>query len=1097
MYLKLFAGRIFRAPAVSGWNAVSYVRPNPLSYLDATMLHCGSILAVDAAGGLNVLATPSAVPDKVKHGPGSVVAVTTMLDNSVLALSRSGMVFWARSPHGQWKQVDHLPPNLILTDLTTSPDGRVHFLGRDGAFVMCTDPGEPTKNWTSLAHPPPGTVRVEFLHNGWMIAVTDSGKLHLLKQGGSWTALEHCGPVLSLTQLGGHTLLSIGTDHKLMTADALPENWSSVSGPPEEVLAIGHLKSGHIAALCEDSVVYQAPYTLTSFPEKAGDWSSLTKVKAPVKLVGMTVDQGGKIIAVGQDGSLHEYGQSGLKQEIGWAHIDTGGTGVQAVTVLQDGLTLLAVTTDGRKRLVRPPVTTLDVPSKWDVVESDESVKTISLSTAKDGSLLEVDGEGRLRRRLDPKGKLDFVFSCGWAGPCTQVIELATVPGDTKPRAQRWLLGYTSDKYDSVTGGGRPWGDGTKMAERARKGGDPWDVGNRVTPLIGGDATLSAIRDAFEAAIVDAQLQEQNGVPPGQRGHVYIVDWLLNALRDLSDENPWGGEPWKPEQTPDRDQTALGLIARMMAAGIKVKVLVWMPTTIQSIIFAAHARQHFHLACTIQDLNDRLCGQNAAWQQADPIGVCALDLRTANVTAASLHQKMVAVRVGEVNVGFCGGVDLAFTRRDFGRPTNKIIGLGDWQSGAHIPIIQKGWPREHGSPLAALQFGAQKKEDTPEDELGDAVYGSGTGAHGEYRHWHDQHLKLEGPIVTTLEEQFDERWRLPGRVFTFDRTAWVHGRDDQVQFTSSKVYTPTGSGKGTIHQLTINPCAPVGDAVVQLWRTIPIDSRRAKLSPFGRGELTVMTGISKAVSTATKLITIWDQYFWSEPFSLLLAHRLKAEPELRVLIVLPPHGTNDPGNELWYRRRAMQTLWKALNPAQRQRVIAYNAWSSAEQTGVYVHAKVQTYDDCLLVCGSANLNRRSFVCDLELDCAVLHKPSVQYHLANLAHMALGQPWTDFGPNWLGLFWEAMKGAVDNTMIPEPFFADESAFGTATPNGVEYLPGGYKPEKMYEPTTLTSEVETTGSETVLNSPGPAGRLDQVVYLAENYVENNVFKYRQTE
>ena len=150
-----------------------------------------------------------------------------------------------------------------------------------------------------------------------------------------------------------------------------------------------------------------------------------------------------------------------------------------------------------------------------------------------------------------------------------------------------------------------------------------------------------------------------------------------------------------------------------------------------------------------------------------------------------------------------------------------------------------------------------------------------------------------------------------------------------------------------------------------------------------------MAGVSKAVCTAKQLITIWDQYFWSEPLSKLLAHRLKTEPGLHLLIVLPPHGSNDPANELWYRRRAMQTLWNALSMNERQRVLALNAWSAAQRTGVYVHAKVQTYDDCLIVCGSANMNRRSFSCDMELDCAVLHKPSVQYHLANLAHMALG------------------------------------------------------------------------------------------------------------
>ena len=180
---------------------------------------------------------------------------------------------------------------------------------------------------------------------------------------------------------------------------------------------------------------------------------------------------------------------------------------------------------------------------------------------------------------------------------------------------------------------------------------------------------------------------------------------------------------------------------------------------------------------------------------------------------------------------------------------------------------------------------------------------------------------------------------------------------------------------------------------------------------------------------------------------------------------------------------------------QRQRVLALNAWSAAKRTGVYVHAKVQTYDDRLIVCGSANMNRRSFSCDMELDCAVLHTPSVQSHLANLAHMALGQPWTNFGPNWLEAFWDAMKNSLDQTMILEPFFTHEGNFAPATPNDVAYEPGGNIPESAFEPTTLVLAAEDVGSNQVSGSPGPAGRLDQIVYLTENYAEKHSFPYRQ--
>jgi phosphatidylserine/phosphatidylglycerophosphate/cardiolipin synthase-like enzyme len=646
--------------------------------------------------------------------------------------------------------------------------------------------------------------------------------------------------------------------------------------------------------------------------------------------------------------------------------------------------------------------------------------------------------------------------------------------------AASWLLQYTSSDPHAPAGDGRPWGDGTAMAARAYAGQSPWDHGCAVVPKIGGYATMIAIRDAFEAAIADAEAQAERGVPAGQRGHVYIADWLFNGLRDLSTDNPWGGKRWNPATTVARDQTALGFVVRMMSAGINVRMLLWMPTTTQRRELKNLADEHWSVAAAVQDHNNRLLPPSSA-----PLGVVALDLRTASPLTATLHQKMIVVRVGAVNRAFCGGVDLAFTRRDFGRQPTQLIGIGDWQSGETIPLPSRGWPRQWPPPTGGYPSFPYLDDGLFPEDLPAPVYGSGN------RHWHDHHLALAGPIVATLEAQFGERWILDteGRVYLFDRTSWI-GDDDQVQLTSAHAF-----GGGRVRPLpTPAPAVPAGDATVQMWRTIPLRPDVAR-GPLLRGEFTVMAGVANAVAQATSLITIWDQYFWSEPLARLLAARLRAVPGLRLLIVLPPYGTTDPAKELQLRRRSLQRLWTELDPAARARVLVGDMWASAPNVGVYVHAKSQTYDEALLVCGSANMNRRSFECDAELDCAVLHTTSVRRHLSELYAAVTGVVWGDFTAGWLARWWTAIAANSRRALVPDPFFA-ASIVDPRTPNGVPMPSSSLEPDWLFEPTSIDPPVDTSVCQfpQCPGDPRAPGRLDEITFLLERCHDGRSWPWR---
>jgi phosphatidylserine/phosphatidylglycerophosphate/cardiolipin synthase-like enzyme len=519
-----------------------------------------------------------------------------------------------------------------------------------------------------------------------------------------------------------------------------------------------------------------------------------------------------------------------------------------------------------------------------------------------------------------------------------------------------------------------------------------------------------------------------------------------------------------------------------MSAGIVVRMLLWMPTTTQATTMKNLAAEHWSVAAAVQDANNALQKQ---WGISQPIGVVALDLRTASPLSASLHQKMIAVRVGAVNTAFCGGVDLAFTRRDFGLEGTQAIGIGDWQSGSTIPIPSQGWPKQSPPPASGYPSFPSWNTGQFTEDLPANVYGSGN------RHWHDHHLQLHGPIVASIEQQFAERWIIDtgGRVYVFSRGS-VIGNDNQVQLTS-----PAAISGGKVMPLpSAAAVANAGTTTVQMWRTIPLRPNVAA-PPFVRGEFTIMAGVANAVSQASSLITIWDQYFWSEPLARLLAAQLMANPGLRLLIVLPPYGTTQPSSELWLRKQALQDLWNGLDANGRSRVLARDMWASGPNVGVYVHAKAQTYDDQLLVCGSGNMNRRSLECDAELDCAVLDTSVVEAHLAALYATLTGNAWSDFDAGWLERYWTAIGSNSSRALIADPFFVANP--GTpSTPNGVSMPTSAPFIYSIYEPTSIGPPVESSvcGFPQCPGDPKAPGRLDEVTFLLERCYSGNSWPWR---
>jgi phosphatidylserine/phosphatidylglycerophosphate/cardiolipin synthase-like enzyme len=663
--------------------------------------------------------------------------------------------------------------------------------------------------------------------------------------------------------------------------------------------------------------------------------------------------------------------------------------------------------------------------------------------------------------------------------------------------AQKWFLQWSTTTWGLATQDGRPWGDGTEfVAQRIPPSGpalDPWDQGCDVTPLIGGYETMCAIRDTLEDAITAAK---SSGKPDGQKGHVYIAGWRLNPLRDLSDDNPWITSPWATTQTAKHDQTVIGYLLRLMQAGVNVRILVWLP--VKATEFAdlgVHASDHYFLASVAQ--------HESMFEHDLTRGLVGLDARVAHPLSATHHQKMIVVRVdGLAPVAFCGGVDLAFTRRDapinpnpadpathYKFDENRLEDVtapapqfldGDWESGNAIPQQWTGagarWPQETGTGATkyAAVFSTGRPGQPPSD-LPETVYG------GTNHRWHDQHLRLHGPIVATLEGQFIDRWKDSGGCYTIDATGGFNVHDNQTIFSGSAAYS--GDVPIDLDPVTAVPSAG-GSTFVQMWRTMPLRARKAG-SRLQRGEFTVMAGLSNAIAKASELIWLFDQYFFSRPTARLL-NRVVLQPgsTVQIIAVLPPHADSFPLHVHHARKLALNDLVADLVPGAAAgtfqppspvgaggRIAIFDTWRkpkvgedpSDPGVGIYVHAKAKMFDDKLLVCGSANINRRSHTCDTELDCAVLDEATLDVHQQRLwktLFPSSGWPATVVRsqPGWGAAFFDAFAGAAaasDSNLIPDPWNTEPAPTVTKTDAthaqvavSPPTLPNGVKREQDY-------------------------------------------------
>jgi phosphatidylserine/phosphatidylglycerophosphate/cardiolipin synthase-like enzyme len=162
--------------------------------------------------------------------------------------------------------------------------------------------------------------------------------------------------------------------------------------------------------------------------------------------------------------------------------------------------------------------------------------------------------------------------------------------------------------------------------------------------------------------------------------------------------------------------------------------------------------------------------------------------------------------------------------------------------------------------------------------------------------------------------------------------------------------------------------APVGRHAVQVLRTYPAKRPAYDFAPDG--ERSIARAYIKAFARARRLVYVEDQYLWSGAAAGSLADRLRAEPDLHVVAVVPRYPDRDGRMSGPPYRIGQQQALERLSAAGGERVAVFDL-EAPSGWPIYVHSKVCVIDDVWMIVGSDNLNIRSWTNDTELSCGVL------------------------------------------------------------------------------------------------------------------------------
>ncbi len=371
---------------------------------------------------------------------------------------------------------------------------------------------------------------------------------------------------------------------------------------------------------------------------------------------------------------------------------------------------------------------------------------------------------------------------------------------------------------------------------------------------------------------------------------VHITTWLYEPTTELLRASPLADPP---ERSPF---TVQSLLEGKAAQGVLVRLLLW------DAPFISMPREARRLARAPGDFFEVLQEVNPTKRPLFSEEEGSFYNRILGSFQIGSHHQKTLVMDGAV--GFCSGMNLKGN---------------DWDTVAHALFDPRRCrferPSRHREEVAARL------------------------AREDHRPRHDFTVRVEGPAVRHLEENFHERWN------------GLMDRGAEYAEHATRVEAPPPAS-----------IAPAGPSEVQVIRTMPGSS----------GERGILDAYLRAIRTARRIIYIENQYFRSIHVSTALAEAARARPDLKLVVVTTQTHADAPlvgsfSRECYERVQRYRPDFELYA----LKVGAPDAEGNILLEEVDNHAKLMIVDDIFLTAGSCNINDRGFEFEGELNLAVV------------------------------------------------------------------------------------------------------------------------------